>query len=78
MSKTYLAFVDQQKFVGVSMQSFIKYRGKKFPYPAQNRNWSIMFRIIRFPLVLKMGILYLDSHVPGTLPESNIQLNNLT
>jgi len=25
-----------------------------------------------------MGIIFPDSHVPGTLPESNIQLNNLT
>ena len=55
MSKTYLAFVDQQKFVGVNIQSVIKYRGKKFPCLAQNRNWSIMFRVIRFPLVFEYG-----------------------
>jgi hypothetical protein len=69
MSKTYLAFVDQHKFVGVSIQSFNKYRGKKFPCLAQNRNWSIMFKVIRFPLFLKMGIIFPDSHVPGILPE---------
>jgi hypothetical protein len=55
MSKTFLAFVDKQKIVGVSIQSFIKYRGKQFPYPAQNRNWSIIFSIIRFPLVFEYG-----------------------
>jgi hypothetical protein len=55
MSKTYLAFVDQHKFVGVSIQSFNKYRGKKFPYLAQNRNLSIMFKVIRFPLVFENG-----------------------
>ena len=53
MSKAFLAFVDQHKFAGVSIQSFIKYRGKQFPYPAQNRNCSLTFRIIRFPLVFE-------------------------
>jgi hypothetical protein len=53
MSKIFLAFVDQHKFGGVGIQSFIKYRGKQFPYPAQNRNWSKIFSIIRFPLVVE-------------------------
>jgi hypothetical protein len=31
-----------------------------------------------FSLFLNMGIIFHDSHVPDALPESNIQLNNLT
>ena len=80
MSKIFLAFVDQHKFGGVGIQSFIKYRGKQFPYPAQNRNWSIIVSLASsdFPLLLNMEIIFRDSHITGTFPESNIQLNNLT
>jgi len=45
MSNIYLAFVDQQKFITVSIHSFIKYRRRKFPRQ----------------LKLKIGLLFLGS-----------------
>jgi hypothetical protein len=48
-------FINTPINAEITADAFIKYRGKQFPYPAQNRNWSIIFSIIRFPLVFEHG-----------------------